>query len=222
MVQIEEKTEALKKSLLKMMRLTQKQLAKGKEAIVNFDKNLALDVMNQEKHVNAYELIIDEACENILALNKPVAVDLRFVLSVYKINNDLERIGDYAAGIARFVLYFENQFEKEVFEKVRFLEMYDAILSMYDDVIQGFDTEDTVIARSIFERDKLVNEINISATQLITPLLRALPEKTEQLLYLLSVIRKIERVGDLIKNIAEGTIFYVEAKVLKHQHELRK
>ena len=100
--------------------------------------------------------------------------------------------------------------------------MYEEAADMLVDVLKGFEQEDTKTARGIFKRDEILDEINGKANQVIANYLRNNPENIEQSLYLLSIIRKLERVGDQCKNIAEEIIFYVEAKVLKHKETSEK
>src|ERR1700757_1395148 len=104
MTQIEHEIGSVKKELVNMWILVQSQLNKAKEAMVNFDKDLAREVLVKEKRVNSFELKIDRDCENIFALHCPVAIDLRFLLAALKINTNLERIGDIAAGVAKYVI----------------------------------------------------------------------------------------------------------------------
>src|SRR5476649_3054386 len=104
MTPLENEINALKKELISMWILVQSQLNKAKEAMVQFDKDLAREVLIKEKRVNSYELKIERDCENIFALYCPVAIDLRFILAVLKINNNLERIGDIAEGIAKYII----------------------------------------------------------------------------------------------------------------------
>jgi phosphate transport system protein len=146
-----------------------------------------------------------------------VAVDLRFVLAVLKINNNLERTGDIVEGIAKFVLNVDHTFDKQVLEITRVVEMYLSTNNMMETVLQAFDKEDTSLARQVFKQDELVDEININANKIIADYIRANPDNIEGALYLLSIIRKLERVGDQAKNMAEEIIFYIEAKVLKHR-----
>src|ERR1700744_6591396 len=104
MTPLENEITTLKKELVSMWILVQSQLNNAKEAMVNFDKDLAREVLVKEKRINSFELKIDRDCENIFALHCPVAVDLRFLLAALKINTNLERIGDIAAGIAKYVV----------------------------------------------------------------------------------------------------------------------
>ena len=111
--------QQLKSETIKMWLLVNLQLAKGKESLLKLDKDLAREVILSERRVNAYELKLDRDCENIFALFNPVAVDLRFVLAVLKINNNLERTGDIVEGIAKFVLNVDSNFERKTSECLR-------------------------------------------------------------------------------------------------------
>lgn len=211
--------QQLKADTIKMWTLVNLQLAKAKESLLNLDKDLARQVILSEKRVNASELKLDLDCENIFALFNPVAVDLRFVLAVLKINSNLERTGDIAEGIAKFVINVDKNFDKKLLEITRAVEMYEAAINMMNEVMDAFDKENTVIARKIFQQDELLDEINNKANTEIADYIRNHPNSIEQALYLLSVIRKLERVGDQSKNMAEEIIFYIEAKVLKHRSD---
>ncbi|MFL5765807.1 MAG: phosphate signaling complex protein PhoU [Bacteroidia bacterium] len=212
----------LKAEAMKMWSLVNLQLIKGKESLLKLDKDLAREVILSERRVNAYELKLDRDCENIFALFNPVAVDLRFVLAVLKINNNLERTGDIVEGIAKFVLNVDNSFDTKLLEITRAVEMYAAANSMMEGVLEAFDKEDTSLARKVFEQDELLDDINIKANSIIADYVRTNPDKVESALYLLSIIRKLERVGDQAKNMAEEIIFYIEAKVLKHRSKIEK
>ena len=214
--------QLLKQDVMSMWKQVESQLEKGKTALVNFDRDLAREVIANEKRVNAYELKIDRDCENIFALFNPVAVDLRFVLAVLKINSNLERIGDIADGIARFVVDVDIQFENELLKKTKVIEMFDAANSILADVDMAFETEDTKLARTIFQKDEVLDKINNNASYVISEYIQAHPEQIRESLHVLSMMRKLERVGDQSKNIAEEIIFYVEAKVLKHLSKKQK
>jgi phosphate transport system protein len=212
----------LKAETMKMWSLVNLQLVKGKESLLKLDKDLAREVILSERRVNAYELKLDRDCENIFALFNPVAVDLRFVLAVLKINNNLERTGDIVEGIAKFVLNVDSSFDTKLLELTRAVEMYAAANSMMEGVLEAFDKEDTSLARKVFQQDELLDDINIKANSIIADYIRSNPDKVDAALYLLSIIRKLERVGDQAKNMAEEIIFYIEAKVLKHRSKIEK
>ena len=216
MTPIENEITALKKELVNMWILVQSQLNKAKEAMLQFDKDLAREVLIKEKRVNSYELKIDRDCENIFALYCPVAIDLRFLLAALKINTNLERIGDIAAGIALYVVNSSVNFNVDLLERTSLLRMYEEAVNIFTDTRSAFEKEDTVLARSIFKRDDVLDAINDKAVENIAQLIKADESITTEALYILSIIRKLERVGDQSKNIAEEIIFYVEAKILKH------
>ena len=189
---------------------------------MNLDKDLARQVILSEKRVNASELKLDLDCENIFALFNPVAVDLRFVLAVLKINSNLERTGDIAESIAKFVINVDKNFDLKLLEITRVVKMFEAAIQMMNETMDAFDSENTLIARKIFQQDELLDEINNKANTIVAEYIKNQTENIEPALYLLSVIRKLERVGDQAKNMAEEIIFYIEAKVLKHRSDTIK
>jgi phosphate transport system protein len=216
MTQLETELQQLKNEVKNMWGMVRGQLLKALSALMNFDRDLAREVVVMEKRVNATELKIDRDCENIFALYSPVAVDLRFLLAVLKINTNLERIGDIAEGIAKHVLSVNTAFKEELLEATKVIEMYRESIAMLEDTLTAFENEDTILARSVFEKDEFLDSINLQANELIEAYLKDHPGDMDQALYSLSIIRKLERVGDQSKNIAEEIIFYIEAKVLKH------
>jgi phosphate transport system protein len=218
MTQLETELQLLKNEVINMWTLVRSQLVKAKTSMLTFDKDLAREVVLKERRVNGAELKIDRDCENIFALLTPVAVDLRFVLAVLKINSNLERIGDIAEGIAKYVLSVEEPFNMELLEATYVTKMYEEAINILEDTLAAFENEDTILARSVFKKDEFLDDINIRANELIEDYLKDHLEDIDQALYILSVIRKLERVGDQSKNISEEIIFYLEAKVLKHKH----
>lgn len=196
--------------------LVQSQLNKAKEAITLYDKDIAHEVLVKEKRVNSFELKIDRDCENIFALYCPVAVDLRFLLAALKTNTNLERIGDIASGIAKYVVDSPSNFDMEAMEKSGLIRMYEEAINIFADTRTAFENEDTVLARSIFKRDDVLDDINDNSPVAITDIIKHDLATLPEALFILSIIRKLERIGDQSKNIAEEIIFYVEAKILKH------
>jgi len=207
----------LNEDILEMMYLVKNQLEKGERALINFDEELAHEITANERRVDSLELKIDRDCENILALFNPVAVDLRFVLASFKINSDLERLGDHANSIAKYILDFGEPIDEKLIKKMKIDEMYDISIEMLNNIFSAFIAEDTEKARKVFSKDKKLNEINRNASAITAKLIKKDPDNIRLYLYLFSIIRKLERVGDLIKNTAEELVFYIEAKVLKHK-----
>lgn len=222
MTPLDQELQQLKKDTIVMWQLVLSQLNKAKEALENIDRDLAREVIQTEKRVNAHELKIDSNSEDIIALFAPVAIDLRFLLAVMKINMNLERTGDIAEGIAKFVLDIPDNFDKRIFEITRVMEMFEQGNLMVSEVMKAFEMEDTLIARKVFQKDDLMDEINREASTVVAEYIKTNSEKIPEALYILSSIRKLERVGDQAKNMAEEIIFYTEAKVLKHKSKSAK
>lgn len=222
MKHLEKKIESLDDEIMELMHLVKSQLEKDRKAFLELDGELAHEIIANEKRVDKLELKIDRDCENILALHNPVAVDLRFIIACFKINTDLERIGDHTDSIAKYILDFGEPIDKDIITEMHLVKMFDTAIQMFSYVLQSFDSEDTELARKVFAKDEMLNEINRNISGITSGLIDQNPGKTQQYLYLFSIIRKLERVGDLTKNIAEEIIFYIEAKVLKHKKDKGK
>lgn len=222
MTHLDKELAKLKGSILEMLELSHQQLQNSREALFKFDQKLAKEITRNEKRMNAMELTIDIDCENILALFQPVATDLRFVISMLKINSDIERIGDYADGIADYVLEMENSISDNAIKATKVNKMFNITLSMIEDITTALRNEDTALARKVYKKDADLNALNSDAAETIRKLVAKDPVSVRPLLYLFSVIRKLERVGDHVKNIAEDSIFYIEAEIIKHKKLQKK
>lgn len=217
MPHIDVELERLKKKLLEMWELVEFQLVSGREVMMTADQKLAKKIIKVGDKVNNYDVKIDSLCENFFALFTPVAVDLRMVLAILKINANLERIGDTAEGIAFFLKELEKPINPILIEATQVLEMYDEALRMFADCRKAFLENDTALARELIKRDKILNKIYRKSDSIIIPYLKEEPESIKEGVALLSIIKKIERVGDQVSNVAEEVIFYRDAKVVKHK-----
>lgn len=217
MTHLELELKELKNEVSTMFALVHSQMEKAFLSLTEFDKDIAHEVLATENRVNAQELKIDHDCENFLALYQPVAIDLRYILAVLKINSNLERTGDIAEGVARFLVETENSFDKELLENTDISKMFAAALKMLDGIEDAFNEENTSAARAIFKQDVSLDKIYSKTHPIIMDYIRQHPDNLAQALYILRTMQKIERVGDHSKNIAEEIIFYLEAKVVKHR-----
>ena len=214
---IESELLLLKKEIDEMWTLVYSQLERSGEAVLTLDKELAQRVMVRERRVNAFELKIDSDIEDIIALYNPVAIDLRFVLAMLKINSNLERLGDFAEGIARFVLHSDEPvLDADLLSRLRLNEMEARVLEMLELAKRALNEEDIELATAVFGKDNLLDEINAESTAILSDYIITHPETAHTCLDLLGVFRKLERSGDHITNIAEEIVFYIDAKVLKH------
>jgi phosphate transport system protein len=222
MIQVDIELIKLKNSLQEMWVLVEKQLKKSEKALLDFDKAIAREVISREKMVNAMELKIDSECEVFIATHNPVAIDLRLALAILKINNNLERIGDFSESIALFVLKNMSEPLPQLFkDQLRLEEMFKEVLQMFTLAKEALTYEDSAKADQVFGIDNLVDEIIYDAIKVITEEMKKSPEKIEEYMFLHAVIRKLERIGDRCNNIAEEIIFYLDAKVLKHSSQAK-
>src|ERR1700712_163188 len=185
MTHLEIEITGVKKELINMWILVQSQLNKAREAMINFDKDLAREVLVKEKRVNSFELKIDRDCENVFALHCPVAVDLRFLLAALKINTNLERIGDIAASIAKYVVDSSVNFDAAAMESTSMIRMYEEAVNILIDTRTAFEKEDTVLARSIFKRDDVLDDINDAAPVTVAEVIKANIDNLPEALYIL-------------------------------------
>jgi len=209
--------ELLNQTAFDMLTLCISQLEKAKEALVTHDGDLAEEVIHTEARINAMDIRIERDCEKFLALYNPVAIDLRFIMAVLKINSDLERIADHACNISKYVIEEDKQIPSHLFKAVEFEKMYDTTKSMMDHITFAYNEKDVKTARKVFKKDKVLDKINIRSFKILEEEIKKDNTIIKEALILFSVVKKLERVGDLIKNIAEDIIFYTDAEVLKHR-----
>ncbi|MBK7225381.1 MAG: phosphate signaling complex protein PhoU [Saprospiraceae bacterium] len=211
----------LKNEIAEMFDLVQHQLARSLHAIQYFNQESAKEVMLYEKRINSQELVIDKACEQFVVKFNPVAVDMRFAFATFKINSHLERLGDNAKGIARFVKELDKGFDSNLMERLQLSDMIELGLQMTKLNLDAYLNDDTSTAKLVFELDHKIDIINFNATDIITNYMKENIDEIKPCLSLISTIRKLERVGDLNLNIAEEIVFYVDAKVMKHSKEFK-
>ncbi|MBT8384793.1 MAG: phosphate signaling complex protein PhoU [Bacteroidia bacterium] len=218
MLEIEEQhRKAINDAGLEMLALCKSQLDKAREAFINNDSDLAEEVLYRETHINALDLKIEKDCERFLALYNPVATDLRFIMAVLKINYELERIADHAFNISKYVVENEKKIAPHLLKALEFDKMYETIDSMMDHITFAYTEKDVKTARKVFKKDKVLDKINIKSFKIIEEAIIKDQKVIHDALLVFSVVKKLERVGDLIKNVAEEIIFYIDAEVLKHK-----
>lgn len=217
MTNTEQHRISLKQAGFEMLILCKSQLEKAREAFVNHDGDLAEEVIHTETRVNALDLKIEKDCEKFFALYNPVAKDLRFTMAILKINYDLERIADHAFNISKYVVDEDKKIALHLLQSLEFDKMYETIDIMMEHIIVAYEEKDVKAARKVFKKDKILDKINLRSFKILEEEIKKDSTIIQQSLVLFSVVKKLERVGDLIKNIAEEIIFYVDAEVLKHK-----
>ena len=219
MTHLEHEMQLLKAEILEMSQLVSQQMKDSLLALAKMDKQLAIETLATEKQVNAMELKIDRTCEGIFALHNPVAQDLRLVLAQLRINYNLEKIGDIAASVAKFVKKSFVYNYASLIEHTHALQMFEEANDLLIDVMTSFEKEDAELAKNILKRDKALNQQNENARAYIIEQIKKDSENVEEYLKVLSLVRKLERAGDQSKAIAKEIIFFVEAKIVKHSKQ---
>ncbi|OVE84146.1 phosphate signaling complex protein PhoU [Natronolimnobius baerhuensis] len=210
----QEKLEELREDILYMSEVVMERLRMGLDALEQKDEALAEQVMQGDGEINRMYLDLEQDCIDLLALQQPVASDLRFIAASFKIITDLERIGDLAVNLGEYT--FES--EQELFPDVDVQAMGDMTLEMVETAMVAYDTEDTDTCRELANRDDDIDQFAERASGIVVRDLieRELEEadEVERLLQdvsrLLLTIRDLERVGDHAVNIAARTLYMVE------------
>lgn len=213
-IQLIRALEKLKIMLRELADHTEEQVRKAITAFQNRDQIAAGQVIAFDEEIDSMEIDLEEECLKILSLYQPVALDLRFVVSVLKINNDLERIGDLAGSIAERAKSLPQQGLPKV--NMEYESMAENVLSMLRDAIHAFMESNPELARSVCSRDVAVNKVHRENYKVVADAVSRNPQSAAQIISLLSVSRYLERIGDLATNIAEDAVYMVEGQIIRH------
>jgi len=214
--QFEGELDALKRRLLQMGSLIEAQTQKALTALMERRMELARMVIEADKAVNDLQIEIDDSCLKMLALQQPMATDLRLITSAMKMSADLERIGDQAVNIAETALrLLETAPLRPVIDVA---EMAGIAQQMTRDALDSFVRRDAALARDVLSRDDKVDQMKDSVFRVLLTHMMADPGTIERALGLILISRNIERIADHATNIAEEVIFLVEAKDVRHHH----
>lgn len=204
----------LKKSILALAAVVEESVKQAVIALQKRDVTLAKKIIEGDLAVNQKEVELEEDCLKILALHQPVAADLRFIVAVLKINNDLERIGDLAANMADRVISLENCTAHEVpFDLGTMAEKAELMLEKALDALVNFDLE---LANEAIKLDDEVDQMHKDSFAEIKAKIKQDPEQIDALISYLSISRYLERIADLATNIAEDVVYLIEGKIVRH------
>jgi phosphate transport system protein len=207
---------ALRGEISTMWQIVLSQLQKCKQAYLLNDVELAHEITVREKSVDSFELSMDHGCENYIALFAPVAIDLRLIISMIKISSTLERIADFADGIARSVIEANGTLPEVWKDDLKVETMFDIVISMLSDSFVTLESENTKISGKILQRDDEVDDLYQEGKVYLSDYLLKEPSQAKNAMETLLILRKIERIGDHCSNLVEEIVFYIDAKVLKH------
>jgi phosphate transport system protein len=215
---LEEKMITLRKELIESATHVEGMIDKSITGLMRKDSTLLTEVIEKdEPKANDSEISIEELCTTMIAQYEPRAKDLRTILMVMKMNNDLERVGDHAVNIAECSLFLiERPSLKPLLDIPR---MAEESVGMLKDAIEAFIKEDALLAAMVCERDNIVDNLGQQIIRELITFMGADSTTIERSMRLLNIARNLERIGDLSTNISEDVIFMVEGRVIKHHRD---
>jgi phosphate transport system protein len=209
--------ESLNTELLSVSSMVEDMIDKATQALTDRRYDLADEVVKADEYVDEHEVHVEEECLKMLALHQPVAVDLRRIATVMKVNNDLERIADLAVSIAQRAQAMDE------FPAFPIPEVLPRMVVLATQMVRGamnaFVNIDTTAARRIIAMDRTVDQFNRDIIGELQSLMQKRPEAVPAAVHCFSAVRHIERIADHATNIAEDVIYLVEGDIVRHRHE---
>ncbi|MDA7951117.1 MAG: phosphate signaling complex protein PhoU [Pirellulaceae bacterium] len=205
----------LKRKILSLCAMAEESLQMAVKALETRDSKLAKEVIERDYSIDQEEVEVEEECLKLLALHQPVAIDLRFIVAVLKINSDLERIGDLSAHIAERALVLQKS--TYIPSPINLAEMADKVKVMLEASLDSLVNMDTDLARKVLTMDDHVDE---TYRRMYEAVIKKIQENSEEVvvyLNLLSVSRQLERIADHVTNICEDIIYMADGEIIRHQ-----
>ena len=210
--------ERLRKNMLMLGTLVEEATDKSIKAISHSDQKILDELFRGEERINQMEVDIEEECLKILALHQPVAIDLRFIVAVLKVNNDLERMGDQAINIADRVKFLMDK--EPLNAPVDFDAMGDVARRMVHLSLQALVDQDVDSARKVGEMDDELDDMHAENYRVVQAAMAQDTSIIPTAVSYLTISSNLERIGDLSTNIAEETVFMEEGEVVRHSDEM--
>ncbi len=211
--------DRLKKSILSLSAMVEKQVNQAVIVVSQRDAKLAEEVIAADAEVDKSEVDIEEDCLKIMALHQPVAIDLRFIVAVLKINNDLERIGDLAANVAKRGRKLANM--PEIPAPFDVTTMGEITQKMLRDSLTALIDSNGDLALAVMKEDDIIDEMNREAYTKVKSAITDNPANIDGLIYYLGVARQLERIADHATNIAEDIIYMISGDIVRHPSAAR-
>ena len=216
-VHLQREIENLKKKLLTLSAMVETAVRDATLSIETRDYDLAQKIIQNDPQIDLLEIEVEEYCLKTLALHQPVAIDLRFIVAVLKINNDLERIGDLAVNIAERSAFLAKHQRVDV--SLGLVEMAEQAQDMLKHSLDALIGLSSGLAHEVCASDDAIDAMNRQMYIKIQDAIRKNPEQLDSLIHLLSVSRHLERIADHATNIAEDVIYMVEGQIARHRTE---
>ncbi len=218
---LQKQIDKLKKQVLEIGACCEAGLRDAVVAVIERDADLAEEVIARDTRIDLLEVELEEECLHTLALHQPVAFDLRYVVAVLKINNDLERIGDHAKSIAQQAVYLSEEPEIPL-PPFDLREMSDTTAKMLRTALDALVELDVEAAKSVRKLDKVVDRINAEMYDDVIAAMRKEPLHMEQLVHFMNISRQLERTADHACNIAKDVRYMAEGEIFRHMRKRRK
>ncbi len=216
-IHLQKDLEHLDKELLILASMVEDASNKAILALVDRRLDLARQVMREDDRINHREVLIEEECLKMLALHQPVAADLRFIVAVLKVNNDLERMGDLAVNIAERAAYLATREPLQV--SLDFPKMAEGVREMVRESLDSLTNMNPRLARHVLTMDDEIDEANRGMFDILQDLMHRDPSTIERAVHLLSASRHLERIADLATNIAQDVVYIAEGRLIRHLNE---
>ncbi len=213
-VHLQREIDQLKKHTVALCGLVEEQVQKAVRALLERDADLAREVEQNDAEVDQREVDLEEECLRALALYQPVAIDLRLIVSVLKINNDLERIGDLAVNLSHKAAALSQQPAPDV--PIDLAAMWEKTQGMLRDSINALVDLDAELANDVCGRDDEVDQMKHDFRVRLEGEIQRRPDQVRPLMRLLAASRNLERIADCATNIAEDVIYMVEGRIVRH------
>jgi phosphate transport system protein len=216
-VHMKREIDRLKQMLISLCEVVEENLRRAVESIRKRDANIARTVIEMDVEIDHMEVDMEEECLKILALYQPVAIDLRFIITALKINNDLERIGDLAVNLAEHSTFLASQMQTDV--PFDFEEMTEKTELMLRKSLDALVKMDSKLAYEVCADDDEIDALDRQMQLMLQKAVHTHPEQTECLMHLRSASGHLERVADHATNIAEDVIYMIEGRIVRHKAE---
>jgi phosphate transport system protein len=211
---LQKELEKLKKAILSLGAMVEERVRMAIKSIDSRDAALATDLIKKDYEIDEFEVEVEEECLKVLALHQPVAVDLRFLVAVIKINNDLERIGDEAVNIAKRVAYMAKR--EKVGVTFNYTEMTDKTETMLTQSLDALVNLDLDVAFKVLTLDDEVDDLHRKMYDQVKDVMHEQPHQVGYLMNFLLISRHLERIADHATNIAEEVIYMIEGEIVRH------
>lgn len=219
-VHLQREVELLKKKALSLCATVESSVQRAVRAVSERNDRLAAEVIASDVDIDHAEIDVEEECLKILALHQPVAIDLRFIVAVLKMNNDLERIGDLAVNIAQRAQFLNAR--QPVAVPFDLGGLAEKAQNMFRRSLDALVNMNAALARAVCGMDDEVDAINRQMYDQVKDMIRQHPEHLDSLIALLSISRYLERIADHATNIAEDVVYMIEGRIVRHGHDFSK